>query len=142
MSSESSTTAPKSPRNKQNNLTQSHSSSEFIPPQESNQLSTDNQIVQDELIDSIFDLCQNMRQISSAMDTELREDSNVLDKFADTVNKNQSQVQKINKETQRALNKKMSKQCVNFSTLGFILLIYSATRLIIKLVPPHPFGLK
>lgn len=98
--------------------------------------------IQDSLVDDILGLCKNLKKTSEKMDDELKADSNVLDQMSESVNSNKSQINRVNKDVEEAIKKRRQKNCVSFSTFGLIIMLYFITKIIIKLVPPHPFGLK
>ena len=104
--------------------------------------SDDQKIIQDALMDSIFDLCQEMKTVSNQMNDDLKSDAVVLDNMSENVNRNRAQVQRVSKEVERATQQQRRKTCISFSTLLTVLIIYYLTKIIITLVPPHPFGLK
>ena len=99
--------------------------------------------IQDTLMESIFEMCSDMKKIGTEMGNQLSEDSQRLDKFQDTLHRNQSHINSVNTEVDRANAKRAKRtRCINFTTLFMVLLVFYITKIIIKLVPPHPFGLK
>ncbi|KAA6376606.1 MAG: hypothetical protein EZS28_027867 [Streblomastix strix] len=94
------------------------------------------------LVDDITAKVRNLKQINLHIGERLVADDPILNKFSESVENNRNKLNKVNKNVDQALQRKKKGFCSGLGTLGTVFMIYFVTMAAIRLIPPHPFGLK